>query len=62
MTILGWMVYAVAVGLLLSAAAWLLDRGLVRVALPVRWVWLGAIWSPGWTRTISVYLIGLRDR
>ena len=43
MTILGWMMYAVTVGLLLSAAAWLLDRGLVRVALSVRWVWLGSL-------------------
>ena len=43
MTILGWMIYAVTVGLLLSAAAWLLDRGLARVGLPTRWIWLVAM-------------------
>ena len=43
MTILGWMVYAVAVGLLLSAAAWILDRGFARIGLPSRWIWLVAM-------------------
>jgi TonB family protein len=43
MTILGWMVYAVAVGLLLSAAAWLVDRGFARIGLPSRWIWLAAM-------------------
>jgi TonB-dependent SusC/RagA subfamily outer membrane receptor len=38
-----WMAYGVAVGLLVSGAAWLLDRGLGRASLPTRWVWAGAL-------------------
>ena len=43
MTIMGWMVYAVAISLLLALGAWLLDHGLARVGVPTRWVWLGAL-------------------
>jgi biopolymer transport protein ExbD len=43
MTVVGWMVYAMAVGLLLAPAAWLLERGLGRVGAPTRWVWAGSL-------------------
>lgn len=43
MTILGWILHAVAVGSLMGVAAWCLDRALVRLALPSRWVWVGAL-------------------
>jgi TonB family protein len=43
MTILGWMVYAAFVSSLIAAGAWLLDRGLVRVGLPSRWMWAVAL-------------------
>ena len=43
MTITGWMVYACAIGLLVAPAAWSLERGLSRVGLPTRWIWLGGL-------------------
>lgn len=43
MTILGWILHAVAVGSLLGVAAWCVDRALVRLALPSRWIWVGAL-------------------
>jgi beta-lactamase regulating signal transducer with metallopeptidase domain len=43
MTVVGWMVYAMAVGLLLAPAAWLLERGVGRVGAPTRWVWAGSL-------------------
>jgi hypothetical protein len=43
MTIHGWMVYALAISLLVAPAAWLLEHGLARLGLATRWVWLGAL-------------------
>ena len=43
MTVMGWMVYAVAISLFLALGAWFLDLGLSRVGVPTRWVWLGAL-------------------
>lgn len=39
MNLVTWMIYLVVVGTLLAAAGWLLERGLLRLNAPVRWVW-----------------------
>ncbi|HET7584461.1 MAG TPA: M56 family metallopeptidase [Gemmatimonadaceae bacterium] len=41
--IVAWMGYAFVVGTLLALTAWTLDRACRLVALPTRWVWLGAL-------------------
>lgn len=43
MSLLGWMVYALAVGLLIGGGALTLDRGLARTGLPTRWIWVCAV-------------------
>ena len=43
MTVIGWAVYAFAISLFLATGAWLLEHGLSRIGMPVRWVWLGAL-------------------
>jgi bla regulator protein blaR1 len=43
MTILAWMIYAVLVAALLGAAGWVLERALLALGRPVRWVWLLAL-------------------
>lgn len=43
MTLVGWMVYALAVSVLLAVASWMLDAGLSRVGVATRWVWVGAL-------------------
>ena len=43
MSVVGWMVYALVLGLLLSLAAWLMEHGLARVGLPTRWVWAASL-------------------
>jgi beta-lactamase regulating signal transducer with metallopeptidase domain/biopolymer transport protein ExbD len=53
MTIGGWMVYALAISLLAASAAWLAERGLARLGLPTRWVWLGALFL-----CVAVPLVG----
>jgi len=39
MMILTWMAYSLVIGLLVTGAAWCIDRGLCRAGLPTRWVW-----------------------
>ena len=41
--LLSWVLYALAVGLLVSAAAWSISFGLQRLRLPTRWVWALAL-------------------
>ena len=41
--VLSWVLYALAVGLLLSVAAWSISFGLQRLRLPTRWVWALAL-------------------
>jgi len=43
MTLTGWMVYALAVSLLVGGAAWCLEQGLLRLRAPTRFIWLGAL-------------------
>ena len=43
MTILAWMIYAVLVATLLGVAGWVLERALLALGRPVRWVWLLAL-------------------
>jgi bla regulator protein blaR1 len=43
MTLLGWMAYAVIVSLVVGAAAWSLERGLLRLGRPTRGVWALAL-------------------
>lgn len=43
MILLSWMLYAVVVGILLGAAAWLAERGLLAIGRPVRGVWALAL-------------------
>lgn len=43
MTLLGWMLYAALVGGLLAVAGWLLERGMERFRLPLRWIWAGVL-------------------
>lgn len=38
-----WLMYSLLISLLLAPAAWLLDRGVHRLRLPTRWVWLGGL-------------------
>jgi biopolymer transport protein ExbD len=50
MSVVVLIAYAWAVGVVMSCSAWLLERGLTAVRLPVRWIWLGAlalsVWLP----------------
>lgn len=41
--LLSWVLYALAVGLLVSGAAWSVSFGLQRLRLPTRWVWALAL-------------------
>jgi len=43
MMTLTWMAYALVIGLLVTGAAWCIDRGLGRAGLPTRWVWSMAL-------------------
>jgi beta-lactamase regulating signal transducer with metallopeptidase domain len=43
MTLAGWMVFALAISLLVAPAARLLEYGAARLGVPTRWVWLGAL-------------------
>jgi bla regulator protein blaR1 len=43
MTILAWMIYAVLVAALLGTAGWVLERALLALGRPVRWVWVLAL-------------------
>jgi len=43
MTLVSWMIYALAVSVLLSLAARLLEQGLSAVRASTRWVWLAAL-------------------
>jgi bla regulator protein blaR1 len=43
MTLLGWMAYAVIVSLVVAAAAWFLERGLLHLGRPTRGVWALAL-------------------
>jgi biopolymer transport protein ExbD len=41
---LGVLVYVMWTSLAVAASAWLLERALTSLRLPLRWVWLGALW------------------
>ncbi len=43
MTISAWIIYAIAVSVVLAAAGWCLEGGLSRLGLPTRWVWAGVL-------------------
>jgi len=43
MMVAGWVIYALAVSLLVTGAAWFLERGLARARLPTRWMWGAAL-------------------
>jgi bla regulator protein blaR1 len=43
MTLLAWMIYAVLVAILLGGAGWVLERALLALGRPVRWVWVLAL-------------------
>ncbi len=43
MMVTGWVLYALAVSLLVTGAAWFLERGLARARLPTRWMWGAAL-------------------
>lgn len=43
MTVTSFILHALLVGLLVSGAAWCLDRALSPTRLPLRWIWLGAL-------------------
>jgi TonB-dependent SusC/RagA subfamily outer membrane receptor len=42
-TISAWIIYAIAVSVVLAAAGWCLEGGLSRLGLPTRWVWAGVL-------------------
>ncbi len=52
MSMVAWMIYSVGVGVPLAAAAWLLERALLALGRPVRWVWVAALGAamgvPAW--------------
>lgn len=44
MTVAGWMLYVVLVGAFLALAAWSVEQGASRFRLPLRWIWVGALY------------------
>lgn len=53
MNVAALVAYALAVALVLASSAWLLERALTTLRLPVRWVWIGALVLSVWLPSAS---------